>query len=127
MVLDDILEMRSHPFSHPEQYVFQRDQSGEPVRHDSKGKGKGKAPMFPVELDLDRNDYETSRKVEKPAERIYFTRDTPLGAKASELDSRPTTPATNSPPKSPVDAPKLAKKRSRFSLFGKKGDDSVAV
>jgi len=78
-LLDDVLEMRSHPFSHPEQFVFGHD---EPV-----GKGKGKAPMLPEFVTEDYQTITTANPPTKSApERKYFTRATPTGAPVSTFE-----------------------------------------
>lgn len=128
--------MRSHPFSHPEQFVFHKEQDEETIRNSSKGKGKGKAPMFPIDmnpmdvnLDLDdqEEDKRDSKIIDNPQERRYFTKSTPMGTPASGLDNRRanTMPTIDDAPKSAAAASKSAKK-SRFS-FLKKSHDGIAA
>lgn len=121
---DDILEMRSHPFSHPEQFVFRKSQ-------DLGYAGKGKAPMDPVGQTLvTQNEnvvpHEGSKSTfESPPERRYFTKATPTGGPLSEIERKTSNAAESIPAAIHETSTKQAKK-SRFSLF-KKGDNAVAA
>jgi len=108
--------MRSHPFSHPDQFVFGVDQGEMITRNDSKGKGK--APMYPSYADHESPREHENRAFEPIPERKYFTRAHLSGTTAPQVADTPSTATTaEATPKSP-------KKKGRFGLF-KKGDSTT--
>ncbi|KAL1305859.1 hypothetical protein AAFC00_004011 [Neodothiora populina] len=117
---EDVLEMRSHPFSSPEQFVFRKSRDFED--HVSKD-WKGKAPMYgsntmmAERATMSQHSPEAER--DQQPDRRYFTHASPTGPSTSQMTVKPA-------PASSKDTATRPTKKNKFSFFKKEGSSVAA-